>query len=563
MGSKLTGRILLVSIILFSLYIGLTGGFVRHHLDSEFASTSQNKTYFLHSIYKGIAEIELSCNQQFLNKYQGMPINKFLHLRRTNAITLYIVAVIFCTIGILGCFLVGEALFNQTIGLLAAFLLGSSFMWASYLHYPTVDLPVTALCILSYYAMLMPKLKNETLDTSDRILLSILIGLSLVTKYAGALLLVPFTILHFDKKNIKQSLINTSIIIVSALLIFIYFMSNKINVFNQTIKYEIEALYKSGFIGFENPTGQTYIYHMQHTLLSEYGFVATLLGLFGIFIAYKKLPRQIFWSFASFPLLIYTIMGSMVLETPRYIMPILPFIAISSALGLHQITEIIISKFNLQKNSQTILIIIFVLISQAYGINMICFHNRLLSNTGSEQNLDLALRKLKPHYNRLFSEPLLRFLPYGFRNIKSKANKNLLDCNAEKPIDFKKTFFWHEKNIVTLSSFWLDSFVYDWHFQCEDPSRRAFSNYEDLHLFEISPFKIDKALVPHAHESVFSPKPPDIWYRKKRGLYFEILIKDDELANQFEKLAKELQIDYKHKKGKESFFLSKIQGYRK
>jgi hypothetical protein len=554
MSQVLKKKLILFFIVISSLFLGMSGGVVRIHLDSEFSQTLQNKTYFLHAIYQGFSSIELKIRQLYFREDANLTTIEFMQKNSQTAISLYLVASIFCIIGILACYFTGKKLFGEAEGLVSALILGTSFMWSTYLHYPTVDLPVTALCALCYLAMI----SSRSLDFYDRLLIAVLLGMAIITKYAGAFLLVPFLILYYDPIDLKKTFLDLGFMIVTSLGIFAYFMLGKISVIDQTIINEYEALFNSGFIGFENKNGHTFIYHLQHTLGTEFGLLSSLFAIVGIFYAKKKLDPRIFWSLVSFPLVIYLIMGSMMLENPRYIMPMIPFVAVLSGLGIVSTSELIATRLKLPKS---ILICVLSVACVAWGINMTWYHNSLLAKPGTEKNLGKLLNSLKPNVNEIIYQPLLRFLPYGFRNIKHRKNKNLLDCNSQKHINVKKLFFKNPKNILAIDSFWTDSFVYDWHFQCPDSSRRAFKNFEDLELFIISPFSIPKEKVPYSHESIFSPKPPDLFFRKSNGLYYEYFILDKSLANEFEKKAKKLKIDYRRTQGKKSFYFNKIQGY--
>jgi hypothetical protein len=382
--------------------------------------------------------------------------------------------------------------------------------------------------------------------------------MTIITKYAGALLLIPFTILYYDTKNIKKTILDLVFMIFCGLSIFSYFMLSKMSVIDETIRYEYEALFNSGFLGFENKSGQTFIYHFTHTLCTEFGFLSTIFALMGIYYARKKLNKKIFWSFISFPVLIYLIMGSMMLENPRYAMPMIPFMAILAGLGLVEASKFLGKILQFKKS---IIICVLAVFSISWGVAMTFYHNYLLASPGTEKNLNKLLNEVRPDAKHIIHQPLLRFLPYGIRNIKEKKSNTPLACNSKKIIDVKKLFFKNPKNILAIDSFWTDSFVFDWHFQCPDSSRRAFKNFEALELFIISPFKTPKEKVPFSHESIFSPKPPDLWYRKYNGLYYEYFILDKSLANKFEKILKKFKIDYQRTTGNKSFYFSKIQGY--
>lgn len=555
-------KLYLLGVIILSVYLGTGGNFVRKHIDSEFLSTSLNKTYLLHFFYYHISKLELWFRAEFLNVNSIMNLKRFMSLHRTDAFALYLGAFVFSSIGLLGTYNTGKNLFDKKTGLIAALFLSTSLMWASYLHYPTVDLPLTAFCVFSFSEMLSLAKTKEQLTKLDLIYLGLLVGISLSFKYAAAFLLIPFIVLFFKKSKLKNSIFNIISLSLIAWIIFVLNMGNKFEKLKRIVDFEMHALYKSGYIGFENEAGHTFIYHLKSTLFTEYGLILSLLTFLGIFFSYKKLERKFFWACLSFPLVVYLVMGSMLLEAPRYIMPALPFCALYSAHAIKALTDTFSKKFNLSTKFQYSLLILISILLIGPNIFTVYKHNQILKTDHYSYKLQSIFNKLKSKH-KVLNNPLKYTLPAGFRNISSKTKKkeNLLSCNKES-IDFSKKFFYpHNNNLLMLDSFLSDRFVYDWHFKCPDKNRRAFSNYENLELFIFTPFTLDKTQVPFSHQSYFSPKPPDLWYRKRQGPYIEVFTKDKDLADKFEILIKEAKIDYQRTKAKDSFYLQNIQGF--
>ena len=83
-----------------------------------------------------------------------------------------------------------------------------------------------------------------------------------------------------------------------------------------------------------------WIYHLK-TLMSEVNilfFVLTLLGVFFLFYRFKGNS----WLFLSFPFLYYLYIGSWGIKFPRYIMPLLPFVAILGGIAIYEIFKLLI-----------------------------------------------------------------------------------------------------------------------------------------------------------------------------------------------------------------------------
>lgn len=548
---KLAKFILLV-IIAINLYLGLGGGFVTRHYDNEYAKTKANKTYCLHGIYRSLAYCDYQFRRQFSTKPLEVSLDDYMRTHQSSSFALLTVAIIFSSLGLIASFLLAQVLTNNAcIGLLAAFFLGTSFFWTQEMHYPTVDLPCASLSIFSFYLMVQFFVSHSRIDFARVLMLGLFLGLAISMKLFALVLILP---MFYLLRNFKSSLQVTLL----ALLVFAVCLYPKLDAFSTRVPEEIATMFQTGFWGYDNPSGHTFWYHLETSLYQEYGLALMLLSVLGILLAKRYIHEQaLVKALFMFIVLGYFVVGITMCNATRYILPLLPLFAILSAIGFVAIYQY------LARSNRAVAIIAsaLLLILSVFGsFRLVHKHNALMRLPSSRDQVGLELvPMLKQHASAVYDMPLHDLIPSLPRNI-SISEETALSCNSSVPLDIRAQYFKEPNSIVIFSSNNHDSFIYSWHCQCKDPQRKAFSNFEDLLMITINPFVTTKDQVPFSPDSTLSPNPPDIFYRKQPGFYYEIFVEQPVMANLIKNLCSQLGITCTQGSGTDSYYLNRIQG---
>ena len=245
--------------------------------------------------------------------------------------------------------------------------------------------------------------------------------------------------------------------------------------------------------------------------------------------------------------------SSTVIKTVRFSLPSIPLLAIFSALGIYYLYYFLQNK---NKNLAKVLTTLLILVSIMPALRNSIKHDYLMSrpDTINYVNIIRDITKKQGAINiilddqRLFDKtPNLDDIEYIKRCISS-------------PRDFKKIFKFAEypNLVVSTNSYKLDRFIFDKTYHC-DNDHKAFKNYEDLKVLQISPFSIDKRDVPFSFISNFSPRKPDLKYRNHKGGFFELFYTDAKLDTLMREICRQNNFPCKFITGKDSYFLNEIQ----
>lgn len=557
MSLNIKQKLFLALLLVVSGILSTYGGFRVNHIDTEYHKTLYNKSYFLHNIYHAVSQIEFEIKKLLYDKrhrIHKIKVQEFKKLNQRHGISLYIVNSFFAMLGVFFCFRLAFLLINHFwLAYLASAILGTSYFWNAEAHYPTTDIALSSLIITSLFFLIHRLIDKEKSTVESKIYEGILLGSCFAVKYAGIIILAPYLYLKLKEKTLKESI--TSILIAIAFLALCIADKFKKLIHYSLIEYKVQT--ELGWAGY-NSDEAGFIYHLKHSLFTEYGLILSLLSLIGIYFAYNKLKDNPSRYLALQAILVFIVslsimISSTVIKTVRFALPLIPFLAIFSAFGIYQI-YLLSKKLNL--NFAKILITVLIIASIGPSLKNSIRHDSLMANPDTAE-LIVELRKI------LAKEGATHILLDDKQLFDKTPNIDDIEyikrCST-KPKDFRRIFKFDEypQVVVSTNSYKLDRFIFDKAYHC-DNVHKAFKNYEDLKLLQLTPFNVDKSKVPFSFISNFSPRKPDLKYRNYKGGFFEMFFIDPKFEKILKSLCQKERYPCRVTTAKDSYFLSNIQ----
>jgi len=229
---------------------------------------------------------------------------------------------------------------NNFIPLAASFLLSTSLMFIQMSHFGRVWLPQIFTILLAFYFIINLYLK-ESARLKHYLLSAFFIGISFGIHFVGLLIYFPFLIVHYLKnknrgfknvfvKNKNFWLANLIILIFSPILYYLNpygFINYGSRVLNKFFSLgTIENIASSG-----NFFAKISYYSK---ILWEYEPILIILFVPSLVLLWFK-KRNLFYIFSSFIFGYYIIISLIIGGEPRFILPIIPFMAVIVAYGLY------------------------------------------------------------------------------------------------------------------------------------------------------------------------------------------------------------------------------------
>ena len=212
--------------------------------------------------------------------------------------------------------------FSRKASLYAALIMAVTFLNVINAHYIYTDNLLVLFVISAYIAM--AKIIDDP-SRANYIFAGIAVGLAVATKYNAILLLAPFVILN------QRRLINLNTIIFFAAAISTFIICNPYSIldmgfFRESLTHRI----RGGYWGFSH--------HITYSLFEGLGAISTILGVIGLTWFLKKdFKKAIF--LISFPALFYIHLVFKSQPFPRYVLSIIPFLAIGLAFLMFELYE--------------------------------------------------------------------------------------------------------------------------------------------------------------------------------------------------------------------------------
>ena len=256
-------------------------------------------------------------------------------------------------LGVLSIYLVYkicQKLFKNTfISLTAAFLLATNAMFLLLAHFGKVWMPQIFAILLAVYCIVGLYYKYNT-SLKDYLKQALLIGISFGTHFIGILVYIPFLVVHYFKNKNKtfykifianKSLWVTNLAII--LLLFIVFYLNPYGFINYS-KWSSSTTSHILDAGSENARFNLWRGVSAYAVfLFEYGYVLTVIFLASLIPLFRH-RRDLFFILFSFIVGYYLVIGPFIASSTRevsvYIGPMIPFMAIISAYGIHRFYQV-------------------------------------------------------------------------------------------------------------------------------------------------------------------------------------------------------------------------------
>ena len=238
-----------------------------------------------------------------------------------------------------------EKLFNNRfISLIASFLLATNFIFIELSHFGRVWLPQIFVILATFY-FILDFYEKEQVTFKDYFKIAFLTGVSFGTHFIGILIYLPFLTAHYLKNKekqfrdifIKNKNFWFSNLIVAVMILFVYYLNpyGFMNYVGHSI--EAGAAVTGDVAGAEGTIDFWTSATVYGKTLFETGPMLTIIFILSLIPLFLR-KRNLFFILGSFIFGYYIIIGPVVGSNSikeHYIVPIIPFMAIISAYGIH------------------------------------------------------------------------------------------------------------------------------------------------------------------------------------------------------------------------------------
>ena len=220
--------------------------------------------------------------------------------------------------------------FSREGALYAAGIVGACFLAVVNAHYAYTDNMLVMFILLSYISFFRilrkPKLSNY-------VLAGIIMGLAISVKYNAAILIMPFMLGHFfalsdEGGRGKQIFFYPAIAIIAAIIAFI--VTNPFSVLDWgSFSSSIFGKIRHGYMGWTH--------HLLYSLHEGVGAGILVLSFLGVVSMFLRGDKKKFIFIFSFPFAFYLHLVLASQRFSRYVLPLLPFIAIFAAFFVFEV----------------------------------------------------------------------------------------------------------------------------------------------------------------------------------------------------------------------------------
>lgn len=446
----------------------------------------------------------------------------------------HLLTILFSIIGALSvygiCFILTKSRLYSTIGSL---LLITSPLWNANSHFNTVDIPLSALCVLTVFILVYILEKKKEITVHNIVALGILIGFTASAKYNGALIATAVSAaLLFRIKPFLHGLKLLAICGLCAIATFLLinpFILINFHTFMHDFLFELNHV-ATGHPGF---TVSAFHHHLSKSLYLGWNFGPILLSGAGFILVLVNKKLKIYTKLAIFvfPILYLMILLRTKLAFQRYALPMIPFLAVLAAYAVFIIGQYIKNRHNRYQRC-LIIMILSVVILMVLGVNTYqsLRHNIVLQKTDTRIILgDIFFENSKELIGSKIGAGnyCMNFLGVS---AKKKIMSWVRNSEANIPSDY---------DIIVIDSFTHDRYISDKNMQLQID----FSKLSSGRLITISPYTQKKTAIPFSPKSMYSPYYPDLPFRIKPGPYIEIYFADPQLAQTFSQILTRKGID--------------------
>jgi hypothetical protein len=406
-------------------------------------------------------------------------------------------------------------------------------MWVAQSHFLTVDIPLASLCIAASLLALELTETRAALSHPQLLLLGACAGLAAAMKYNGVLVLASALspMVPCYPGDARRFSAAAGVLLVAAAATF--FLVNPFLLIRPVAAakdFYYELLHaRVGHFGHE--TDNAWFFHATHSLSNGYGAGGLALAIAGLLWLWKTRDVSTTSKIAAtaFPLVFYLMMGRSRLAFQRYVLPVLPFLAVYTALGARAAVHsliVVLRAVPMQRQLAAYGALAIVLTVVLVNLKASLTHDLLLSRTDTRSDLidvfrDVNLGDAVRLYSGIHTmAPLISARVLRREQFQRGLRPDLAD---------------NEASIIVLNSFDHDALLYDVRSRYPEPYyergtyafyraklSQRYRGYEHLALIQLSPFGIEKDQVPFSPESIYAPYPPDMPFRRRPGPFIEI-----------------------------------------
>lgn len=435
---------------------------------------------------------------------------------------------------------------RRSYGLMAGALLSTSLLWLANSHYLTVDVGLGALCVAAMFVTARFTGAGAPLTKGKLCVLGLLIGLVGSAKYNGAIICVPISaaLLPCYRKDLRGWV--TALLVMAVVSILTFLATNPALVLD-TQEYLDTLFYEHrhssfGHLGYDTD-GYAGSYFLFTALPLGFGVLPLLLSFAGaIGILWSKARSSEKIALLLFPLLFFVFMGSYKLTFDRFIVPLIPFLAILATLGIYYIGCYVGAKKPgaLWPKALVIVLVAACLLPALYtSVTYIT----LLDRPDTREDLAIVLK------DSGIDSPGLEVSsgPHARKPLQLSLSQAVLRISA---LDKVGTLMIGTEDIIVVDSFSCDRLIYD----SSNARRSAYRPNENFTVVQINPFRASKESVPLSPGSLYSPYLPDMTYRDQAGPFIELYCLDSGVAEKITDACDRNGIDYEVVRGKEGYY---------
>jgi len=453
----------------------------------------------------------------------------------------YVVTVVFLVAGVVATYLAAyELTRKRSAGLLAGLFTTTAFLWATHTHYPTVDVPLAALSIITAALALVWTRDRRRPDLWQVIVLGAMVGLTASAKYNGAaIILVVVPLMAFCYGGDWRALLRDLIVLgVTSVVAFLVCNPYVILAWHEFARYQANQMrwarygYFTMVAKYDNPWG----FHLRESLYRGYGAVPLVLAAIGmLWLGAARsidLPRKLVM--LGFPAAFFAVMGTSHQAHQRYVLPVIPFLGVWSALGLVAVGRGLAAKMgvaNSRARRAAFLgaAVVVVAGSLAEGAYYSAYHGMLLSREDTRAQLRRVLADARLEAPlRVYSDNYARRSVIG----SGLPTTKLWPAIGAVLRDHYKCAPCDSSDLMIFASYDLDRYIFDIGDLAPEGAALvrarllAFCDHiGELTVVRISPYRAPRELVPYVYAAVYGPWVPEMMWRTRPGPYVEMYCK--------------------------------------
>lgn len=259
-------------------------------------------------------------------------------------------------------YVVGQRMYSKRIGLISSLFLAFTLLHVRYSRLIRPDVPMVFFIILSF---LCTYLIYEKGKTRYYVLAGIFAGLSIATKYGGAILVVPIFLAHLfrsleERKTLLGILFDRRAFLTLLFIIIGFFTGCPYGLlyFSSLLRTAIGWTSRGLDRITINQPGEVsgWLYYITESLNRGMGQPLEIFSLAAVvYLIFRHRKKEIL--LLSFPLVYYLVMGRYLRHWDRYILPVVPFLVIAAAI----LVEEIASRISRSESKQNLVIAALIL----------------------------------------------------------------------------------------------------------------------------------------------------------------------------------------------------------